>query len=103
MSAASQGRELPVSAAEAAPAVVTIEPATRAMLDDQASAERVADIYAYLPITTVAMVVGVTVTVSQFWEAVPRVGMSAWLIALFLLGSVRAWMYRGFKHRRSNE
>ncbi|MBX3619285.1 MAG: response regulator [Rhizobacter sp.] len=73
------------------------------MLDDQASAERVSDIYAYLPITTVAMVVGVLVTVSQFWQAVPSAGMGAWLLALFLLGSVRAWMYRGFKRRKSND
>ncbi|HEY0819477.1 MAG TPA: hybrid sensor histidine kinase/response regulator [Rhizobacter sp.] len=76
--------------------------ATRAMLDDQASAERVADIYAYLPITTVAMVVGVVVTVTQFWSLVPRAGMVVWLVALGLLGVVRAWMYRGFKNRHSN-
>lgn len=80
-----------------------IDPATRAQLDDQASAERVADIYAYLPITTVAMVVGVSVTVSQFWRLVPTPGMSVWLAALGLLGVVRTWMYRGFKNRRSNE
>lgn len=79
------------------------DPATRAMLDDQASAERVADIYAYLPITTVAMVVGVLVTVAQFWAIVPRAGMVAWLVALGLLGVVRSFMYRGFKRRRSNE
>jgi two-component system, sensor histidine kinase len=79
------------------------DPATRAMLDDQASAERVADIYAYLPITTIAMVVGVTVTVSQYWRLVPRAGMLAWLAALFVLGVVRTFMYRGFKHRSSNE
>jgi signal transduction histidine kinase/CheY-like chemotaxis protein len=78
------------------------DPATRAMLDDQASAERVADIYAYLPITTVAMVVGVVVTVMQYWDLVPRAGMVVWLAALGLLGVVRSGMYRGFKHRRSN-
>ena len=50
------------------------DPATRAMLDNQASAERVSDIYAYLPITTVAMVVGVIVTVAQYWSLVPRAG-----------------------------
>lgn len=75
----------------------------RASLDDQATAERVSDIYAYLPITTVAMVVGVVVTVSQFWSLVPRAGMVAWLVALGALGAVRTVMYRGFKHRASNE
>jgi signal transduction histidine kinase/CheY-like chemotaxis protein len=79
------------------------DPATRAMFDDQASAERVADIYAYLPITTIAMVVGVVVTVSQFWSIVPHAGMVVWLVALGLLGVARSLMYRGFKHRRSNE
>ncbi|MBL0730423.1 hybrid sensor histidine kinase/response regulator [Piscinibacter sp. HJYY11] len=73
------------------------------MLDDQASAERVSDIYAYLPITTVAMVVGVVVTVAQYWTLVPRAGMVAWLIALGLLGVARSLMYRGFKKRRSND
>jgi signal transduction histidine kinase/CheY-like chemotaxis protein len=79
------------------------EAVARARLDDQASAERVADIYAYLPITTIAMVVGVSVTVSQYWKLVPRAGMLAWLLALCTLGGVRAWMYRGFKNRQSNE
>lgn len=82
---------------------VSVGPATRAMLDDQASAERVADIYAYLPITTVAMVVGVMVTVSQFWSLVPRAGILMWLGALGLLGIVRSVMYRGFKRRPSND
>ncbi len=82
---------------------VTVDPAVRAMLHDQASAERVADIYAYLPITTIAMVVGVLVTVSQFWSLVSGVGMALWLSALGALGIVRTVMYRGFKHRRSNE
>lgn len=82
---------------------VGFDPATRAMLDDQASAERVSDIYAYLPITTVAMVVGVVVTVGQYWTLVPRAGMVAWLVALGLLGVARSYMYRGFKKRRSND
>jgi two-component system, sensor histidine kinase len=77
--------------------------ATKAMLDDQASAERVADIYAYLPTTTVAMVVGVTVTVTQFWRLVPRPGMVVWLVVLGILGVVRAFMSHGFKHRSNNE
>lgn len=75
----------------------------RERLDDQASAERVVDIYAYLPTTTVAMVVGVTVTVTQYWHLVPRAGMVAWLVALALLGIVRARMSYGFSHRRNNE
>ncbi|MEO8153297.1 MAG: ATP-binding protein [Rhizobacter sp.] len=76
--------------------------ATKAMLEDQASAERVADIYAYLPTTTVAMIVGVAVTVTQFWRLVPRAGMVAWLVALGVLGLVRAWMSNRFNHRRNN-
>jgi two-component system, sensor histidine kinase len=89
--------------ADSAQGAAALEAAARARLDDQASAERVADIYAYLPITTVAMVVGVSVTVSQYWKLVPRPGMLAWLLVLGILGGVRAWMYRGFKNRRSNE
>ncbi|HET7794690.1 MAG TPA: ATP-binding protein [Rhizobacter sp.] len=77
--------------------------ATKAMLDDQASAERVADIYAYLPTTTVAMVVGVTVVVTQYWRLVPRPGMVAWLVALGVLGLVRAWMSYAFKHRPNDD
>jgi signal transduction histidine kinase/CheY-like chemotaxis protein len=95
--------ETPVPPGEAPAAAGGTDPALRAMLDDQASAERVADIYAYLPITTVAMVVGVLVTVSQFWTLVPLPGMAAWLTALGLLGVVRAWMYRGFKNRKNND
>ncbi|MET0333624.1 MAG: hypothetical protein ABW190_05085, partial [Rhizobacter sp.] len=79
-----------------------VDPAIRTQLDNQASAERVADIYGYLPITTVAMVVGVAVTVSQYWPLVPRIGMVAWLLALAALGGVRAWMYSGFKRRVSD-
>ncbi len=79
------------------------DPATRAMLEDQASAERVVDIYAYLHITTVAMIVGVVVTVGQYWANVPRLGMVAWLVALGLLGAARSYMYRGFKKRRSSD
>jgi signal transduction histidine kinase len=82
---------------------VATDASTKAMLEDQASAERVADIYAYLPTTTVAMVVGVAVTVTQFWHLVPRPGMVAWLVVLGILGVVRAFMSHGFKHRRSNE
>lgn len=87
----------------AASARSDLNPALRAQLDDQASAERVADIYAYLPITTVAMVVGVMVTLGQYWKLVPRLGMVAWLVALAVLGVARAWMSRGFAHRRSND
>lgn len=77
--------------------------ATRAMLEEQASAERVVDIFAYLPTTTVAMVVGVAVTVTQFWRLVPRSGMVAWLVVLSILGVVRAFMSHGFRQRRNNE
>ncbi len=71
-------------------------------LDDQVSAERVADIYAYLPITTVAMVVGVGVTVSQYWSLVPRTGLLCWLAVLCVIGVVRAIMNWGFSRRRDN-
>ena len=91
------------AATESATAGGAADAAARRQLAHQASAERVADIYAYLPITTVAMVVGVTVTVSQYWPLVPRAGMVAWLLAIGILGAVRAWMYHGFTHRRSND
>jgi signal transduction histidine kinase/CheY-like chemotaxis protein len=94
-------KAVPLTDTNAAPG--SIDPTTRAMLDDQASAERVVDIYAYLPTTTIAMVVGVGVTVSQYWQLVPRPGMVAWLMALAVLGIVRAWMSHGFRRRRSNE
>jgi signal transduction histidine kinase/CheY-like chemotaxis protein len=73
------------------------------MLEEQASAERVADIYAYLPTTTVAMVVGVVVVVTQYWRIVPRAGMVAWLLALGVLGVVRAWMSYRFNHRTNDD
>jgi signal transduction histidine kinase len=88
---------------EVTAAGVAADASTKAMLDDQASAERVVDIYAYLPTTTVAMVVGVVVVVTQYWRVVPRAGMVAWLVALGVLGVVRAFMSHGFKHRRSND
>ncbi len=98
-----QGESEPSSGGDRPQGAPALDLSTRAMLEDQASAERVADIYAYLPTTTVAMVVGVLVTVSQYWSLVPRTGMVMWLSALAVLGIVRAWMSHGFKHRRTNE
>ena len=99
------GQEKPAATpgAHDAPGAAGVDAATRAMLEDQAAAERVADIYAYLPTTTIAMILGVSVTVSQFWKLVPRPGMLAWLIVLGVLGLVRAWMSYGFSHRPNDE
>lgn len=79
------------------------EPAEQAAIESQAAVERVADIYAYLPTTTIAMVVGVAVTVSQYWGLVPLPGIVSWLGALGMLGVVRTWMSLNFSRRASNE
>ncbi|MGY4830090.1 ATP-binding protein [Sphaerotilaceae bacterium SBD11-9] len=97
------GHEVFAPLGEVSAGGVTNDAANKAMLEDQTSAERVADIYAYLPTTTVAMIVGVTVVVTQYWRVVPRAGMVAWLLALGVLGVVRAWMSYAFKHRPNDE
>jgi signal transduction histidine kinase/CheY-like chemotaxis protein len=97
------GHEKPAPVGDGSAGGAPIDATTKAMLEDQAAAERVVDIYAYLPTTTVAMVVGVAVTVTQYWSLVPRAGMVAWLVVLGILGLVRAFMSHGFKHRRNND
>jgi len=85
------------SPAEAAAAAAENNAAVKAMLEDQASVERVQNIFSYLPTTQAANVAGAAVVATLYWGLVPHWSMLSWLALLLLLGLVRSWMSFAFK------
>jgi len=90
----------PPTPADAASAAAENATALKAMIEDQASAERVANIFSYLPTTQAANVAGAGVVAVLYWEHVPHAGMLVWLGLLVLLGLARTVMYRHFKREQ---
>ncbi len=74
--------------------------AAEALLKDQATAERVDNLYSYLPTTMAATLAGSLVVGTLYWSHVPRAGMLLWLSLLVLHGLVRIWMTRGYNRER---
>ena len=74
--------------------------ALKALLEDQASAERVENIYSYLPTTQAANAAGAALVLVLYWGHVPHAGLLAWLGLLLLLGLARTIMYRSFWRER---
>lgn len=87
-------------AAEASAASAENAAAVQAMLREQASAERVENIFSYLPSTQMATVAGAGVVAVLFWEHVPRAGMLVWLAMLVVLCVARIWMTRTYYRQR---
>ena len=77
--------------------------ALKALLEDQASAERVENIYSYLPTTQAANAAGAFVVMVLYWGQAPHAGLLAWLGLLLLLGLVRTVMYRAFWRERPTD
>ncbi len=90
-------------AAEASAAAAENAAAVQAMLKDQASAERVENIFSYLPTTQAATIAGVTVVTVLYWQWVPRAGMLTWLALLCVLGLARSWMTRTYYRKRPTD
>lgn len=88
------------TAAEAASAAAENHAAVKAMLDDQASAERVENIFSYLPTTQAASAAGAAVVAVLYWDHVPAVGLLSWLGLLFALGLARSYLHRAFLRER---
>jgi len=72
----------------------------KVLLEDQASAERVENIYSYLPTTQAASAAGAGVVMVLYWGHVPHAGLFAWLGLLLVLGLVRTILYRSFWRER---
>jgi len=77
--------------------------ALKALLEDQASAERVENIYSYLPTTQAANAAGAFVVMVLYWGQAPHAGLLAWLGLLLSLGLVRTVMYRAFWRERPTD
>jgi signal transduction histidine kinase/CheY-like chemotaxis protein len=77
--------------------------AVKALLQDQASAERVANIFSYLPPTQAANVAGAAVVATLYWNLVPRAGLLTWLGLLAVLGLFRTWMNRAYHRQKPTE
>lgn len=89
--------------AEAASAAAENASALKTLLEDQASAERVENIYSYLPTTQAATAAGAGVVTVLYWEHVPHAGLLTWLGLLVLLGLARTFMYRSFWRERPTD
>jgi two-component system, sensor histidine kinase len=70
--------------------------ALKTMLEDQACAERVQSIFSYMPTTQAATLAGIVVTLTLFWNLIPRTMLVVWCVPLLCLGLVRYWMLRAF-------
>lgn len=92
-----------LSIAEAAAAAAENTAAVKAILEDQASAERVQNIFSYLPTTQAATVAGAAVVGTLYWRLVPHPMLLAWLVPLLLLGLMRTWMMIQFRRERPTE
>jgi len=102
--AATPHPETPVASsptpAEKASAAAENDRALKAMADDQASEERVGNIFSYLPTTQAANVAGAAVVAVLYWPHVPTAGIVLWLVLLAALGVARTFMYRAFRRER---
>ena len=88
---------------DASKASVENASALKALLEDQASAERVENIYSYLPTTQAANAAGAFVVMVLYWGHAPHAGLLTWLGLLLLLGLVRTVMYRAFWRERPTD
>lgn len=93
----------PPTPADAQSAAAENQAAVKAMLDDQASAERVENIFSYLPTTQAASLAGAGVVAVLYWDHVPLVGLLSWLGLLFALGLSRSYLHRAFRRERPTQ
>jgi two-component system, sensor histidine kinase len=73
---------------------------TKVVLETQAYAEQVGNIFSYVPTTQAANAAGIAIVLMLYWSRVPQWLLMAWFVPMLVLGSARYWMLAAYRRAR---